>query len=119
MRRHELLSLDRMFVLILKVPTFQNFYPPEVPKAPSPVRFGILGAAAITLPALVIPAKSHPEVVLKGVAARDRARAEALARTHGIERVYDSYDGQFVLAVCLVSQDMLTHSTRPSRGPGD
>ncbi|KAL1714208.1 hypothetical protein EV715DRAFT_295380 [Schizophyllum commune] len=79
-----------IFHFILRV--YKNFYPPEVPKAPSPIRFGILGAAAITPPALVIPAKSHPEVVLKGVAARDRTRAEAFARTHGVERVYDSYE---------------------------
>ncbi|KAI5888287.1 NAD(P)-binding protein [Schizophyllum commune H4-8] len=79
-----------VFQFILRI--YKNFYPPEVPKVPSPIRFGILGAAAITPPALVIPAKSHPEVVLKGVAARDRARADAFARRHGVEHVYDSYE---------------------------
>ncbi|TRM56690.1 hypothetical protein BD626DRAFT_517994 [Schizophyllum amplum] len=71
---------------------YKSLYPTEVPKAPAPIRFGILGAAAIAPLALVIPAKSHPEVVLKGVAARNRARAEKFAKTHGIERVYDTYD---------------------------
>ncbi|KAL1744172.1 hypothetical protein HDZ31DRAFT_82903 [Schizophyllum fasciatum] len=70
---------------------YTGIFPPVVPKTPEPVRFGILGAAAIAPPALVIPAKSHPEVVLKGLAARDRARAEKFAQTHGVEKVYDSY----------------------------
>lgn len=71
---------------------YNSLYPTEVPKAPSPIRFGILGAAMIAPLALVTPAKTHPEVVLKGIAARDRKRAEEFAKSYGVERVYDTYD---------------------------
>lgn len=43
--------------------------------------------------ALITPAKSHPEVVLQAVSARDRARAEEFAKKHGIPEVRDSYQG--------------------------
>lgn len=56
------------------------------------IRFGILGAAGITPMALIEPAQDNPDVSLVAVAARDRARAEAFAAEHGIERVLDSYD---------------------------
>jgi hypothetical protein len=44
---------------------------------------------------LILPAKTHPEVVIACVAARDRARAEKYAKKHGIEAVHDSYQGLF------------------------
>ncbi|KUL90292.1 hypothetical protein ZTR_01919 [Talaromyces verruculosus] len=40
---------------------------------------------------LILPAKTHPEVVIACVAARDRARAEKYAKKHGIEGVHDTY----------------------------
>ena len=43
---------------------------------------------------LTIPAKSHPEVVLQAVAARDRDRAEKFAKKHGIPEIKDSYQGE-------------------------
>jgi predicted dehydrogenase len=43
---------------------------------------------------LTIPAKSHPEVIVQAVAARDRSKAEAFAKSHGIPEVKDSYQGQ-------------------------
>jgi predicted dehydrogenase len=43
---------------------------------------------------LIIPAKSHPEVIVQAVAARDRSKAEAFAKSHGIPEVRDSYQGQ-------------------------
>jgi len=46
------------------------------------------------------PAKSHPEVIIQAVAARDRKRAEEYARKHNILQVIDSYDGTHFLA-CL------------------
>jgi predicted dehydrogenase len=42
---------------------------------------------------LFLPAKTHPEVVIACVAARDRARAEKYAKKHGIEGVHDTYQG--------------------------
>ena len=44
--------------------------------------------------ALITPAKSHPEVVVQAVSARDRARAEEFAKKHGIPDVRDTYQGE-------------------------
>lgn len=49
---------------------------------------------------LITPAKSHPEVIVQAVAARDRSRAEAFAKKHGIPEVKDSYQGE----LCLFSE---------------
>ncbi|GAB3821089.1 Gfo/Idh/MocA family oxidoreductase [Tessaracoccus terricola] len=57
-----------------------------------PLRIGILGAAGITPPALIEPAAGNPDVRLVAVAARERARADAFAEEHGIERAVDSYE---------------------------
>ncbi|KAL7624145.1 hypothetical protein AAE478_005702 [Parahypoxylon ruwenzoriense] len=65
--------------------------PPEVPKSTSPLRFGILGAADIAPQALIIPAKSHPDVVVQTVAARDPKKAKAYAQKHGIPDVAETY----------------------------
>ncbi|KAF9258278.1 NAD(P)-binding protein, partial [Marasmius fiardii PR-910] len=56
-----------------------------------PVKFGILGAANIAPPALIIPARSHPEVEVYAVAARDINRANAFAKKHGIPKAYQGY----------------------------
>lgn len=56
------------------------------------VRFGILGAARIAPAALIRPAASNPEVTVKVVAARDRARADSFAARHRVPRVADSYE---------------------------
>ena len=54
------------------------------------LRIGVLGASRIAELAIVKPAQilGHR---LVAVAARDRGRAGAFARTHGVERVVDSY----------------------------
>ncbi|HLM19661.1 MAG TPA: Gfo/Idh/MocA family oxidoreductase [Acidimicrobiia bacterium] len=57
----------------------------------SSVRLGVLGAARIAPAAVVKPARNSTEVEVVGVAARDRARADAFARKHGIPRVFDGY----------------------------
>lgn len=59
--------------------------------ARSMLSIGTLGAARITPAALLDPARRMPDVRVTGVAARDRARAEAFARRHKIDRVYDTY----------------------------
>ncbi|UNI21249.1 hypothetical protein JDV02_007256 [Purpureocillium takamizusanense] len=41
--------------------------------------------------AIIIPAKSHPEVVVQAVAARSRERAEAFAKSQGVPEVKSSY----------------------------
>lgn len=42
---------------------------------------------------LILPAKTHSEIIIACVAARDRARAEKYAKKHGIEGVHDTYQG--------------------------
>src|SRR5207249_3625104 len=56
------------------------------------VRFGTLGAAKITPAALVRPARQLDEAEVVAVAARDRERAGAFAKKHGIPTVLTSYD---------------------------
>ncbi|RDB23953.1 D-xylose 1-dehydrogenase (NADP(+)) 2 [Hypsizygus marmoreus] len=68
--------------------------PPAQPSAESaPIKFGILGAAAIAPISLITPAKNHPEVVVYAVAARDQNRAAAFAKKHGIGKVYGGPNG--------------------------
>ena len=57
----------------------------------STVRFGLLGAAAITPLAMVTPAREVDGVSLDVIAARDPARAQEFAETHGIHRVSEHY----------------------------
>ena len=52
---------------------------------------GILGAARITEKALVDPAKTVPDVRLAAIAARERGRADAYAKRHKVEQVFDDY----------------------------
>ncbi|CEJ81078.1 hypothetical protein VHEMI01227 [[Torrubiella] hemipterigena] len=41
---------------------------------------------------IITPAVSHAEVVVQAISARDRARAEAFAKKHGISDVRDTYE---------------------------
>jgi predicted dehydrogenase len=43
--------------------------------------------------ALILPAKSHTQVIIHAVAARDKARATAFAKKHDIPVVKNSYEG--------------------------
>ncbi len=42
---------------------------------------------------MILPAKSHPDVIVQAVAARDKKKAAAFAKKHGIPQVMDSYEG--------------------------
>ena len=53
---------------------------------------GTLGSSRISLPALIEPAASVPEVTVAAVAARDKSRADAFALRHGIPAAYGSYE---------------------------
>jgi predicted dehydrogenase len=55
-----------------------------------PLRFGILGAATIATYAMGQSAATSGDRLV-AIAARDRARAEAFAAAHGVERVHDDY----------------------------
>ena len=57
------------------------------------MQIGVLGAARITPPALIRPAKKNADVVVAAVTARDVSRAQAFAAKHDIARVHDSYEG--------------------------
>ncbi|PSR84257.1 hypothetical protein BD289DRAFT_264471 [Coniella lustricola] len=67
-------------------------FTPVVAKHDGALKIGILGAADIAPIALVNPARSNPNVVVYAVAARDKSRAAAFAKKHGIPHVKDSYD---------------------------
>nr|WNS47940.1 FunJ [Talaromyces coalescens] len=76
---------------------FHRFYlssiaPPIVPKEQDALRFGILGASSIAPEAVILSARSHPEVIIYCVAARDRNRANLYAKKHNIPIVHDTYD---------------------------
>ena len=58
--------------------------------AVEPLRIGVLGAARIAERAIAVPARATGNRLV-AIAARDRARAEDFARTHGVERVLASY----------------------------
>ena len=55
-----------------------------------PLRIGVLGAARISELSIIGPAAATG-TRLVAVAARDKARAEAFAHKHGIDRVHESY----------------------------
>ena len=57
----------------------------------TPLRIGVLGAAAIVPTALTNPAKSVPEAQILAIAARDPKRAHVLAQKHHIPRVHQTY----------------------------
>ena len=71
-------------------PRTRQFFNPPLPESPteSPLRFGILGAAAIAPFALVFPVKSHPDAIVKAIAARDQGRADTFAKKHSIPKAY-------------------------------
>jgi predicted dehydrogenase len=56
------------------------------------LRIGILGAARVAVYAMIAAAKDVEDVEVVAVAARDPERAKAYAETHGIPRVFDSYE---------------------------
>jgi predicted dehydrogenase len=57
-----------------------------------PLRIGLLGAARIAPPAVIVPAQARDDVAVTAVAARDKAKAEAFAAKHDIAGVADDYD---------------------------
>ncbi|KAL4974209.1 hypothetical protein BDW66DRAFT_153131 [Aspergillus desertorum] len=68
---------------------YQAFSPPQPPaKRRDALKFGILGAANIAPLALITPAKSHPEVIIQAVSARNRKKAEEFAKAHSIPDIY-------------------------------
>ena len=60
-------------------------------KSSTPIRIGILGAAAIVPSALTNPARGIHEAQILAVAARDPKRAYTFAKKHNIPRVHQTY----------------------------
>lgn len=58
----------------------------------NPLRIGILGAARITPPALLGPAKKVEGVEVVAVAARDPGKARTFANKHAFPNVHESYE---------------------------
>jgi predicted dehydrogenase len=58
----------------------------------SPLRIGVLGAARIAPMALLRPARRTGVATIVALGARDRTRAEAFARRHGIARAHGGYE---------------------------
>ena len=54
-------------------------------------RIGLLGAARITPPAIILPAQDNPAAKLVAIAARDNERARRFAAEHHVNRVVESY----------------------------
>ena len=54
-------------------------------------RIGLLGAARITPPAIILPAQEIPAAQVVAIAARDKVRAQRFAAEHNVSRVADSY----------------------------
>jgi predicted dehydrogenase len=46
---------------------------------------------------MINPAKSHPDVIIQAVAARDKKKAQAYAAKYNIPQVIESYEGKNML----------------------
>jgi len=57
----------------------------------SPIRIGVLGAAAIVPMALTTPARHVPEAQIVAIAARDPKRAQRFAKRNNIPRIHQTY----------------------------
>lgn len=72
---------------ITRLWTFVSGDAKQLQKQTGALKLGILGAANICDMALLKPASKLPNVLIYGVAARDRRRAEQFARKHHIPQV--------------------------------
>lgn len=62
-----------------------------MPKSEQPIRIAVLGAADFTNVGLLDPARTHPDVVVTAIAARQLEKARAKAKQYGIPRAFGSY----------------------------
>lgn len=66
-----------------------------------PIKFGILGAAQVAPAVLIRPAKSHAEVEVYAVAARDEKKPTTFAKKHVIPKVYTGKNGYQGTLTCF------------------
>lgn len=64
-----------------------------VEKSDCPLRLGLIGASTIAPHSIVAPVRTHADIVVHAVAARDPERARAFAAKHEIPVVKDTYQG--------------------------
>ncbi|KAH9481014.1 putative oxidoreductase [Psilocybe cubensis] len=69
-----------------------SFNPPTLPKDGTPLKFGIISTADISIQALILPARSHPGVEIYAIAGRSLENTERFAKKHGIKKVYGGKD---------------------------
>ncbi|RYP42088.1 hypothetical protein DL767_000453 [Monosporascus sp. MG133] len=56
------------------------------------LKCGVISAARINPAALIHPAETHPDVILYAIASRDKATAQAAAKSYKFQKAYGSYD---------------------------
>ncbi|KAH9924558.1 uncharacterized protein B0H18DRAFT_426033 [Fomitopsis serialis] len=78
--------MSSLLAFVRRLTTGSN--PPRVEKTPSPLRFGVLGAARIAPDAIVKPARNHEDVLVTAIAARNQERADAFAKQWDIPKAY-------------------------------
>jgi len=66
---------------------------PDVPKKSDALRFGLIGASNVAPNAVISPARSHSEIIIAAVAARDEEKARKYALKYNIPIVHKSYQG--------------------------
>lgn len=63
----------------------------QLPKNADPIRIGILGAADFTPIGLFDPVRTHPDVIVTAIGARNLERAQQQAKQYGVPRAFGSY----------------------------
>ena len=67
--------------------------------------------------ALITPSKSHPEVIIQAVSARDKKKAQEFAKANSIPEVRDSYEGMSIFYLSLSLSISLSNNSRHSQRP--
>jgi predicted dehydrogenase len=84
--------------LLNRLWTFYSGDKKQIRKQADAIKLGILGAANICQLSLLNPASKLPNILVYGIAARDRQRAETFARKHHIPKV-----GNIITFYCQMS----------------
>ncbi|KAI4275014.1 MAG: hypothetical protein L6R35_006298 [Caloplaca aegaea] len=70
---------------------YEAWYPTEAPKQSNPIRIGLLGTSKIAPVAVILAAKTHPEVFVAAVAGRDVKKTTAYAKKYRIPIIHKDY----------------------------
>ncbi|KAL1965219.1 hypothetical protein VTN77DRAFT_5973 [Rasamsonia byssochlamydoides] len=82
--------------LALQMYTFAQQYVyswlyPTPMKSPRALKLGIISSAQINPATVIHPSETHPDVILYGIASRDLATAQRIARQYHFAKAYGSY----------------------------